>query len=88
MKPTLAAVMITSIAVGSLLLFPTGDDSFECDRPPAWLLLAPATEDPLLQRDFFDEGYRCNHDARRRGVEALAALTAGAVAVGVLRVRR
>jgi hypothetical protein len=71
-----------------MLRFPTGDGSYECHRPPAWLLVAPADEDPVLRRDFFDEGYQCNHDARRRGVEGLAALALGATAAGVIRARR
>ncbi len=62
-----------------LLLLPTGDGSYGCHRPPATLLVVPAKENPLLRQDFFDEGYQCNRDARRRGVEALAVLVGGSL---------
>jgi hypothetical protein len=70
-----------------LLLFPTGDGSYGCHRPPVTLLVAPAEENPLLRQDFFDEGYQCNRDARRRGVEALVVLLAGVALAVALRPR-
>jgi hypothetical protein len=71
-----------------LLLFPTGDGSYGCHRPPVTLLVVPATENPVLRRDFFDEGYQCNRDARRRGIEAVVVLAAGAGLSWLLRKRK
>ena len=70
-----------------LLLFPTGDGSYGCHRPPVTLLVAPAKENPVLRQDFFDEGYQCNRDARRRGLEALAVLAAASLLAVTLRPR-
>jgi hypothetical protein len=71
-----------------LLLFPTGDGSYGCHRPPMTLLAFPAKENPALRQDFFDEGQQCNRDARRRGLEALVVLAAGAGLSVLLRERK
>jgi hypothetical protein len=83
-----AAGVVTAAIAGILLLVPTGDGSYQCDRPPGWLLVAPATESPLLRQDFFDEGYQCNRDARERGIVSVAALIVGGTATAALRWRR
>jgi hypothetical protein len=88
MNNVLAAVVLTAAAVGGLLLVPTGDGSYGCGRPPAFLIVAPAAEDPVLRQDFFDVAHQCNRDARQRGVEALAVLATGVAAVGLVRARR
>jgi hypothetical protein len=74
-----AALTLTVLVLLALLLFPTGDGSYACHRPPVTLLVVPATERPLVRQDFFDEGYQCNRDAWRRGVEGLAVLVTGSL---------
>jgi len=60
------------IAIAALLLAsPTGDGTYTCAGPPAWMLVHPAhTESAAWRQDFFDSGYQCNSDARARGVYA------------------
>jgi hypothetical protein len=87
MNNAYASLAVTVLILCALLLFPTGDGSYTCHRPPVTLLVVPATERPLLRQDFFDEGYQCNRDARRRGVEALAVLAAGTLLTITLRRR-
>jgi hypothetical protein len=87
MKLAYASLAATMLFLLALLLFPTGDGSYACHRPPLTLLLVPATERPLVRQDFFDEGYQCNRDARLRGVEALALLAVGTTITLTLRRR-
>jgi hypothetical protein len=87
MNNSRVALAVGVLLFSVLLLFPTGDGSYGCHRPPVTLLVAPAEENALLRQDFFDEGYQCNRDARRRGVEGLAVLLAGVVLAAALRPR-
>ncbi len=87
MNSARVAFAVSALLVLALLLFPTGDGSYGCHRPPATLLIVPAKENPLARQYYFDEGYQCNQDARRRGVEAVAVLLAGSLLAATLRHR-
>jgi hypothetical protein len=85
-------LLVTALLLaGLLVLVPvTGDGgTYSCRKPPAWLLIHPATEEsPAFRRDFFDEGYQCNQDARRRAMMAGATVVIGSLPFILLRRRR
>jgi hypothetical protein len=85
-------VLVAALLIGALLLLvPTHGDgnTYSCHEPPVWLLVHPAAEESAaFRKDFFDDGYQCNQDARWRVGTAATVLASGGLPYLLLRGRR